>query len=197
MNSKKIILELLFLLMLLPLVSSAQNSRFGYFRYNEVLKQLPEYGTVMNDYEELKKRCDNEVARNEEELTRCYVAYLAGQNEFPEPILRKRQKELQELVDKSILFREELQSWLTEARDSLLAPLRAKVDDAVGRVCVHNNLGYAIDLDESGYKFINPSYGFDITVALLGTLGIALPEQSATSDNKEEVNVEEKAESDK
>lgn len=175
----------IFLFLLLPMAVVAQTNTFGYFRYKKVVEQLPEYQQVCNDYAELKKKCDAEVTRNEEQLTRSYVAYLDGQNEFPEPILRKRQKELQELVDKSILFRQELQTWLTAAHDSLFAPLRAKVDDAVSRVCMHNNLAYVIDLDEAGYKFINPTCGFDITNALLGTLGIALPEQAAPAEGEQ------------
>ena len=177
----------LFLLLMLPMAVAAQTSAFGYFRYKKVVEQLPEYQQVCNDYEELKKQCDAEIARNEEQLTRSYVAYLDGQNEFPEPILRKRQKELQELVDKSILFRKELQAWLTAAHDSLYAPLRAKIDDAVSRVCLHNNLAYIIDLDEAGYKFINPTCGFDITNALLGTLGIiAVDEQETPAEQSTE-----------
>ena len=176
----------IFLLLLLPLAVVAQTNTFGYFRYNKVLEQMPEYTQVCKDYEELKKQCDTEIARNEEQLTRSYVAYLDGQNEFPEPILRKRQKELQELVDKSIVFREDLQVWLTAAHDSLFTPLRAKIDDAVSRVCIHNNLAYIIDLDEAGYKFINPTCGFDITNALLGTLGIILPEQETPAEGKEQ-----------
>ena len=176
---------------MLPMAVAAQTNTFGYFRYKKVVEQLPEYSQVCNDYEELKKQCDAEIARNEEQLTRSYVAYLDGQNEFPEPILRKRQKELQELVDKSILFRKELQAWLTAAHDSLYAPLRAKVDDAVSRVCLHNNLAYIIDLDEAGYKFINPTCGFDITNALLGTLGIIVPEQETPADGEQTTEGEE------
>lgn len=176
---------------MLPMAVAAQTNTFGYFRYKKVVEQLPEYSQVCNDYEELKKQCDAEIARNEEQLTRSYVAYLDGQNEFPEPILRKRQKELQELVDKSILFRKELQAWLTAAHDSLYAPLRAKVDDAVSRVCLHNNLAYIIDLDEAGYKFINPTCGFDITNALLGTLGIIVPEQETPAEGEQTTEGEE------
>lgn len=174
----------IFLLLLLPMAVAAQTTTFGYFRYNKVLEQMPEYKQVCADYEGLKKQCDAEIARNEEQLTRAYVAYLDGQNEFPEPILRKRQKELQELVDKSVLFREELQAWLVTAHDSLFAPMRAKVDDAVSRVCLHNNLAYIIDLDEAGYKFINPAFGFDITNALLGTLGIIIPEETPAGEEQ-------------
>ena len=176
---------------MLPMAVAAQTNTFGYFRYKKVVEQLPEYSQVCSDYEELKKQCDAEIARNEEQLTRSYVAYLDGQNEFPEPILRKRQKELQELVDKSILFRKELQAWLTAAHDSLYAPLRAKVDDAVSRVCLHNNLAYIIDLDEAGYKFINPTCGFDITNALLGTLGIIVPEQETPAEGEQTTEGEE------
>ena len=176
---------------MLPMAVAAQTNTFGYFRYKKVVEQLPEYSQVCNDYEELKKQCDAEIARNEEQLTRSYVAYLDGQNEFPEPILRKRQKELQELVDKSILFRKELQAGLTAAHDSLYAPLRAKVDDAVSRVCLHNNLAYIIDLDEAGYKFINPTCGFDITNALLGTLGIIVPEQETPAEGEQTTEGEE------
>lgn len=181
----------LFLLLMLPMAVAAQTNTFGYFRYKKVVEQLPEYSQVCNDYEALKKQCDAEIARNEEQLTRSYVAYLDGQNEFPEPILRKRQKELQELVDKSILFRKELQAWLTAAHDSLYAPLRAKVDDAVSRVCLHNNLAYIIDLDEAGYKFINSTCGFDITNALLGTLGIIVPEQETPAEGEQTTEGEE------
>ena len=176
----------IFLLLLLPLAVGAQTNTFGYFRYNKVLEQMPEYTQVCKDYEELKKQCDAEIARNEEQLTRSYVAYLDGQNEFPEPILRKRQKELQELVDKSILFRQELQVWLAAAHDSLFTPLRAKIDDAVARVCIHNNLAYIIDLDEAGYKYINPTCGFDITNALLGTLEIVVPKQDTPAKEGEQ-----------
>ena len=163
-------------------------AQFGYYSNNSVLQALPSYGQAVADYERLCQRCEKEIEHNERELTRQYVAFLDGYRDFPEPILRKRQKELQELVDKSILFREELTSWLATAQDSLMAPLRAKIDDAVGRVCMHNNLAYIIDLDNAGYKFINPTCGFDITNALLGTLGITAVEQK--SDEQENATTE-------
>ena len=93
--------------MLVPLKTVAQNS-FGYFKYSEVMKQLPQYTQAQADYNELVVRCENEIKRNEQELTRTYVAFLNGQYDFPEPILRKRQKELQDLVDRSVVFREQV-----------------------------------------------------------------------------------------
>ena len=155
--------------MLLPLVSTAQNT-FGYFNYSQVLQQLPQYAQAQADYNDLLARCESEIKRNEQELTRSYVAFLNGQYDFPEPILRKRQKELQDLVDRSIVFREQVKDWLVQAHDSLFYPLNAIVDSAVAAVCMRNNLAYAIDTEQAGYKFINPAIGFDITDALLVTI---------------------------
>lgn len=176
--------NLFFIVMFLPLTLVAQ-TRFGYFNYSEVLQQLPEYKQVQADYEELQKRCNMEIERNEQELTRSYVSFLDGQYDFPEPILRKRQKELQELVDKSVLFRDELKQWLGNARDSLFAPLHATIDDAVARVCVHNNLAYIVDLERSGYAFVNPANGFDVTEAVLGTIALTGEPQEVSSVGNE------------
>lgn len=158
--------KLMLLLVCLPLSLMAQ-MHFGYFNYDELLRQLPDYASVTEEYETLQAKCDAEILRNEEELTRSYVAFLEGQSEFPEPILRKRQKELQELVDKSVIFRDQLKQWLTEACDSMYAPLHATIDDAVSRVCLHNNLAYAVDVTNGLYTFINPKFGYDITEAVL------------------------------
>ncbi len=161
--------KLLFLFVCLPLSLMAQ-MRFGYFNYGELLQRLPEYSSVTAEYQSLLAKCDAEILHNEEELTRSYVAFLDGQSEFPEPILRKRQKELQELVDKSVIFRDQLKQWLAQAHDSLYAPLHATIDDAVGRVCMHNNLAYAINVESTTYTFINPNFGCDITDAVLAVI---------------------------
>lgn len=171
--------KLIFLVMMLPLMAAAQ-SRFGYFSQKEVITMLPKYESTQVAYNGLKEKCDKEFQRNEEELTRNYVSFLHDQDELPEPILRKRQKELQMMVDRSVEFRKEMTAWLTEAKDSLFAPLYDEVDDAVARVCLHNKLDYAIDLDRAGYVFVNPANGHDITDAIIGTIKQDAAEKTAS-----------------
>ena len=110
--------KLLFLLIFSPLALFSQ-SKFGYFSFDSVLDSLPQYKVAMDDYDKLKKRCLKEIEHNEQELTRFYVAFLDGHRDFPEPILRKRQKELQQMIDNSVLFRDQLKVWLRHAKDSL------------------------------------------------------------------------------
>lgn len=161
--------KLFLLLMLLPLATVAQ-IKFGYFSNSEVLEALPQYNRAAEDYKLLKQRCNDEIERNKLELTRSYVAFLNGQKDFPEPILRKRQKELQQLVDNSIAFRDQLKVWLQQAKDSLFAPCYGMVDNALARVCTEMQLAYAVDTDNNVYKFINPSLGENITQDIINAV---------------------------
>lgn len=148
--------------MLSPLLLTAQN-RFGYYSHSKAVEGVPGYSQSIAEYEILKQRCEAEIERNEQELTRKYVAFLDGQQDFPELILRKRQKELQQMVDNSVLFREQLSGWLQQAKDSLLAPHNAAVDAALVRVCLRHGLAFAFDSDVVQLRFINPNVGVDIT----------------------------------
>ena len=158
--------KILLLLMFLPMLLSAQG-KFGFYSHKEVLMAVPEYLLAIEEFELLKQRCNAEIERNEQELTRKYVAFLDGQQDFPEPILRKRQKELQQMVDNSVLFRDRLKVWLSQAKDSLLAPCNERVDIALAKVCERMELAYAINSDEVMYRYVNPKYGEEITPLVL------------------------------
>lgn len=166
--------KLLLLFVFSPLVMVSQD-KFGYFSYKAVFDSLPQYAVAMDSYEKLKQRCLKEIDHNEQELTRFYVAFLDGQREFPEPILRKRQKELQQMIDNSIMFRNELKAWLRHAKDSLAASSYQLVDSVLPRVCEELSLSYILDIDKGNYKYINPLFGENVTADVLSA--ILRPEQ--------------------
>ena len=161
--------KLLLLFLFSPLVLMSQE-KFGFFSYNAVLDSLPQYKVAMESNDMLKQRCLKEIDHNEQELTRFYVAFLDGHRDFPEPILRKRQKELQPLIDNSIAFRDELKAWLRHAKDSLTASSRLLVDSALVRVCTELSLSYVIDTDNGGYRYINPLFGEDVTKDIVSAI---------------------------
>lgn len=154
--------KLLLFLFLLSSALSAQ-AQFGYYSTSRVLEALPQYAQAQLDYQRLCQRCEKEIEHNEKELTRQYVAFIDGHRDFPEPILRKRQGELQRMVDNSVEFRKQLKMWLAEAQDSLYASSYNALDAALEKVCVACNLDYAIDSDIMAYRYINPNKGVDIT----------------------------------
>lgn len=188
-------------MMFLPMLLSAQG-KFGFYSHKEVLMAVPEYLLAIEEFELLKQRCNAEIERNEQELTRKYVAFLDGQQDFPEPILRKRQKELQQMVDNSVLFRDRLKVWLSQAKDSLLAPCNERVDIALAKVCERMGLAYAINSDEVMYRYVNPKYGEEITPLVLEEVlnptvetvptVVECAEDEAAEDANDELGAEEK-----
>lgn len=188
-------------MMFLPMLLSAQG-KFGFYSHKEVLMAVPEYLLAIEEFELLKQRCNAEIERNEQELTRKYVAFLDGQQDFPEPILRKRQKELQQMVDNSVLFRDRLKVWLSLAKDSLLAPCNERVDIALAKVCERMDLAYAINSDEVMYRYVNPKYGEEITPLVLEEVlnptvetvptVVECAEDEAAEDANDELGAEEK-----
>ena len=157
----------LFLFLFVFSFAMLAKAQFGYYSSNNIMHVMPSYKQAVADYERLCQRCEKEIEHNERELTRKYVAFLDGYRDFPEPILRKRQNELQQLVDNSINFRKELKTWLAEAKDSLFATSYNAVAGAIEKVSVACDLDYVIDTDMVAYKYINPAKAVDITVMLL------------------------------
>ncbi|MBR5851771.1 MAG: OmpH family outer membrane protein [Bacteroidaceae bacterium] len=157
----------LFLFLFVFSFAMLAKAQFGYYSSSNIMHVMPSYKQAVADYERLCQRCEKEIEHNERELTRKYVAFLDGYRDFPEPILRKRQNELQQLVDNSINFRKELKTWLAEAKDSLFATSYNAVAEAVEKVSVACDLDYVIDTDMVAYKYINPAKAVDITVMLL------------------------------
>ncbi len=173
---------LLIVLCTLPVALAAQNQtqtllqpKFGYLNYAEVLKAIPQYAEAEANLAKLQRQYDAEIQRSEEEFTRKYAEFLQEQKDFPQNIMVKRHKELQELMEKSIAFKNEIRATLETARDKMLEPLTAELNDAISRVALQYNLEYVVNTEEKNYLFINPSVGMDITSNVKEELGIQQP----------------------
>lgn len=175
---------LLLVLCALPAALAAQTltqPKFGYLNYAEVLKAIPQYAEAEANLAKLQGQYDAEIQRSEDEFTRKYAEFLQEQKDFPQNIMVKRHKELQELMEKSIAFKHEIQTTLETARDKMLEPLTAELNDAISRVALKYNLDYVVNTEEKCYLFVNPSVGMDITNDVKAELGIQQPAADATS----------------
>lgn len=163
--------RLLTLLTLVALTATAQ-TKFGYVSFNEILTALPEYAVAEKDLGKLQANCEEEIARAEKEINQRYSEYIDGQSNFPEIIRIKRQKEIQELMEKSLAFKQEANKTLREARQERMKPLRDKVSEAVQKVCDNEGYDYILDTDRQPYLAINKKRGFDVTAAVKKQLDI-------------------------
>ena len=136
--------------------------RFGYLSYQAALQSMPDYAIVQQKLDELRQQFQNETLRVEDEFNRKYEEFLEGQREFPQSILQKRQMELQELMDKNLAFKENSRKELEKAEQDLMAPLKIRLIEVLGKMGRERGYAFIIDTDVKALPFINPAMGHDL-----------------------------------
>ena len=147
---------------LLPLLVSAQTIKFGFFSYDAALKSMPEYIIANKNLGDLKAQYDAEAKRTEDDFNRKYEDFLEGQKDFPQTILQKRQKELEDLMDKNITFKEESQKLLSAAEHDAFAPLQDKLNAAVKAIGKERGYAFIINTDNNSCPYMDNTLGEDI-----------------------------------
>ena len=146
---------------------------FGYISYATVFQQMPEYDEAQQNFQKLKAMYDAEAARAEEEFQRKFSEFLQGQKEFPQSIMRKRQTELQELMEQGVEFRTKAQQLLAEAQAELQKPVEQKLTAAINAVAARQRLIFVINTDNHACPYIDPTAGTDLYEPVLAELGLA------------------------
>ena len=166
------------LLSLIAIGTMAQ-SKFGYVSYKEIVTALPEYCIVNAHLDELQAKYEAEIERSEREFNQKYIDFIEEQSQFPDNIRIKRHKELQELMEKAMAFKNEINDAMREARHEMMKPLHDKVNEAVMKVCIEGNYDYILDMDDRTYIAINPQSGTDVTSLVKQELGMEQQEEYA------------------
>ena len=107
---------------------------FGYLSYDAVLKAMPSYAEAQKSYGDLKASYAKELERSETEFSKQFAEYVDGQKSFPENILLKRQKELQQLMEQSLKFKQEAQQLLDKAEAELMQPVHQRLKEALYKI---------------------------------------------------------------
>lgn len=160
---KQLFSSFLFIALLFISSNALAQYKFGYLSYNTVFQSMPEYQTAQRSIQELKAKYDLEVKRNEEQFNKMFADFLQGQKDFPLTIMLKRQKELQEGMEKAISFREDIKRLLTQAEKDLQAPIMVKLDSAINIVGLEKGYEYILNTDGKVVPFIHKGCGENIT----------------------------------
>lgn len=163
--------KLFFILLLLPLMAAAQ-VKFGYIAYKSVCVEMPQYVEAQRQLADLKEKFDAEAQRGETEFQRKFSEFLQGQKDFPANILQKRQAELQDLMERSVAFRNEAQQLLKDSEQSMLQDVYKKLNDVIGEVALERGYFFVLNTDDNAAPFINTVVGEDATDYVRFKLGI-------------------------
>ena len=143
---------------------------FGYLSYNDALKAMPAYQQAEKQISDLRASYEQELHRSEEQFAKAYAEYVEGQQTFPENILLKRQKELQQLMEQAQQFKKEALQLLEENEKAVMQPLYDQLDKAIHQVGMERNYAFILNTDNKTYPFINAGIGTDITADVLNQL---------------------------
>ena len=152
-------------LLALPLIAGAQ-IRFGYLSYNTVLTSMTDYQLAKRSIDDLKLKYDAEMKRSEKEFNEKYEEFLEVQRDLVPSILRKRQGELQEMMEKNIAFKNDAQQLLKQAETDAYAPVKKKLNEAVANVARERGYAFVINTDNDACPYVNHEMGEDATEAV-------------------------------
>ena len=136
--------------------------KFGFLSDDLALKSMKDYAAVQMRMDSLRSAFNAEMQRVEDEFNRKYEDFLEGQKDFPRTILLKRQTELQEMMQKNIAFKQQLQRELTDTEAQLMAPLRIHLNEAIATIAREQGLALVINTDANACPFIEPAMGVDV-----------------------------------
>ena len=145
--------------------------RYGYVSYNDVLQSMPEIEQAQKSLETLRSKYDVEMKRSEDEFNAKYEEFLEAQRDLVPSILRKRQAELQDMMDKNTAFHAEARRLLAQAESDAYAPLHAKLKAAIGEVAAEQGLAFVLNTDNNACPYINPAMGVDVTSLVRARVG--------------------------
>lgn len=144
--------------------------RYGYLSYDSILVNMPGYALVQTTMAEMRAQYEAELKRVEQDFNLKYEEFLEGQRDFPETILRKRQTELKELLERNIAFKAESRQLLQKAEADAMAPLKARLAEALAAVGRQNGYAFILNTDANAVPFINPKMGEDISEKVIEQL---------------------------
>lgn len=145
-------------------VSALQRARYGFCNRQALIESQPEYTKAMQTLKNLRAQYEQEAQYNETNFRRQYSEYLNGQKDFPKAILLKRQRDLQDAMERGIAFRTQADSLLRDAERDLLLPIERKVDAAIAAVGAERDYDYVIDTSMHTMLYLNPALNEDITL---------------------------------
>lgn len=144
----------------------------GSIRTNTILQNMPQYKAMQASMQALREQYEAEARKSEEEFQRKFEEFLQGKDEFPKTILEKRQNELQSILEANANFRIKVQELLAEAEKSLMADVRAEMNDAIAVVAQDKGVSIVFDLDNGSVPYILSGLAVELTADVIQLLGI-------------------------
>ena len=130
--------------------------RYGVLSYDSLLTAMPEYVRALESLSRLRQQYEEEAEYNSSNFKRLFAEFLDGQKNFPKSILLKRQRDLQNEMERDLAFREQADSLLRAAEADLMGPVRSRLDAAIRAAGAERGYDFIINTDRGTCPYYNP-----------------------------------------
>ena len=164
----------LVMLLALPMGVFAQNLKFGHINAQEIITVMPEFTKAQNDIQTLEKQLTAELQRTQEEFDKKYQEFqqAIAKDSLPPNIAERRQKELQDMMQRQEQFQQDAQQQMQKAQNDVMAPIYQKLDNAIKAVGAAEGVIYIFDLARTSIPYVNESQSINLTNKVKANLGI-------------------------
>lgn len=150
--------------------ASAQNLKFAYVNYSELVQLMPEADDARATIQASTKEAEETYQSMAEEFNTKLQQYQSKASTWTQTVRESKEKELTDIQNRINEFQQNIQMELQQQQAELMAPLQEKALEAVNKLAKDG--GYALVFDASQYIYVDSSQVTDLTPAARRALGI-------------------------
>lgn len=150
---------------------SAQNLKFGHINSQELLMAMPERDSAEVKLKKYAKDLQDQIETLQVELNKKYQDYLQKKATLTDAIREMKEKELQDLQQRSQEFEQTAQQDYQKQQAEIMKPIIEKANAAISKVAKANGFIYVFDISTGTVAFFSDQ-SVDVLPLVKKELGI-------------------------
>ena len=146
---------------LMSLTASAQELKWAYVDFNELVMLMPEMDSARATMEENQKTNEEILVAMYDEYQAKYQQYQQKQATWTPAIRESKEKEIMEIQSRLEQTQQSLQQEMQQLQQNLQAPIYEKAQNTVNELAKAN--GIAFVFEKSSMLYMNPAQGINLT----------------------------------
>jgi outer membrane protein len=155
---------------LMSLSATAQELKWAYVDFNELVMLMPEMDSARATMEENQKTNEEILVAMYDEYQTKYQQYQQKQATWTPAIRESKEKEIMEIQSRLEQTQQSLQQEMQQLQQSLQAPIYEKAQNTVNELAKAK--GVAFVFEKSSMLYMDPAQGIDLTVEARKALNI-------------------------
>ena len=180
----KIPLMLIILTADLVYAQSTSDQKIGHADWEYIFGRLPEYKAIENELKSYESQLQNQAKIKVQELNVKYKAFQELPANTPDAIRKDKESELAYLQETIQRFEQDAQASMQKKQNDLIAPVFARVGNAIKEVARENGFSYILNprMANGSDLILFSDEKYNISELVLNKLGVT-PTKASTKQN--------------